>query len=135
MSIYSGVRLLRLEKHAESVGDMSFKMIQELAKPTLGAMGQKGRTALQEARFKLLTSEYKSVFQRAVNQDPLLKEYGDKVSLQEAYKVMIKFAPTLALEPLVARSFLRMFIQGDGVIPEQQIERLSKAESQYTNAK
>ena len=119
--------------------DLGFGIIsdaaRDLLRPSIGAMGQEVRMAFQQAQYKLLQTKYKQVFAGIMRRDPILSEYPDKASLEEAYKVMIKFAPNLAAEPLVARSFLRYFAQNDGVIPEQQIDRLVQAENKYVNQK
>ena len=129
--IYSGIRQLRFEKTASSLSDIPIRLVQDFMRPTVGNMAQQARMAFQESRFKALQSNYKTVFQKVVRMDPLLQEYDNKAELQEAYKVMIKFSPNIALEPMVVRYFLRMFIQGDGVISEQQVQRLSEAEEKF----
>ena len=131
MPVYQTVKAIQMEKCAEGITDLTFKLTQEFLKPTVGMMGSKSKMALQRAHFEMMAPKYKETYQRTVNQDSILKDYENKEALAEAYKVMIKFAPHLAAEPLIAKGFLRMFAHGDGIIPEQQLKSLMDAEGKY----
>jgi hypothetical protein len=111
------------------------KLIGELIKPVAGRIGTglaQGARSLYRNVF--VSGQYKNMFKQVVETDPLLKNYADKAGLEDAYRLMIKYSPTLAEDAPVTRAFLRNYVHGDGVINEQMIRLLSDAESSYRKA-
>src|SRR3972149_7759221 len=136
--MYNRIKEIRLEKLAGSVSGLSaipISLLQEFLKPVIGTMGIKAKMALQKAHYEMMNSNYKEVYQRVVMQDPLLKAFENKELLSEAFKVMIRYSPNLAAEPLVVKGYLRNIAHGDGVLSEQTLKSLLEAENKYVESK
>ena len=124
-----------IKEAAGSEDALVSKVITELLKPVAARVGTgltQGARSLYRNVF--VSGQYKNMFKQVTEMDPLLKNYADKKGLEDAYKLMIKYSPSLAEDAPVVKAFLRNYVHGDGVVNEQMIRLLSDAEASYRKA-
>lgn len=88
------------------------------------ALGRYAHSALKRS---LQGREHRRVFEQVTAIDPILAE-ADPGMLQQSYKTMTRFAPTLATDPFAVQSFLREAVTSGGGINYNTLKLLADAE-------
>lgn len=73
------------------------------------------------------STKHKPTYEKAVATDPLLQE-ADPELLEESFKTMVQFAPTLATNPQAVQSFLREAVTSGGGVNYNTVKLLTDIE-------
>lgn len=78
--------------------------------------------------------EYAKVLER-LESDPAFENVSDKQHLKDAYALMTKYSPSIALDPMVARSFVMTLVTHPDLSHLELAQNLMDAEKKYDESR
>jgi hypothetical protein len=69
--------------------------------------------------------------EQALYADPWFENYTDKSDIGEAYGLMRRYSPSIAKDPIVARSFVRVMVESPELKHTQTVQELLEAEKKF----
>lgn len=98
----------------------------------LGGAAAGGAIALTGAGVSAANEQRRfSQVELALHADPWFEGMTDKSNVSEAYGLMKRYAPSIAKDPIVARSFVRVMVESPELKHTQTVQELLEAEKKF----
>jgi len=98
----------------------------------IGGAGVAGGIALAGSGISAANERRRfSQVEQALYADPWFENYTNKSDIGEAYGLMRRYSPSIAKDPIVARSFVRVMVESPEMKHTQTVQELLEAEKKF----